>query len=63
MATIEKQYSGTVLSKGIDATGPFVTLKHVNKYGEHEIEFEVEERDLELYHVGQVSTMTCIFND
>jgi len=61
MATLEKQYTGTVMSKGLDGTGPFVKLQVVNNHGMHEMEFEVEERDLELYHVGQVATMTCNF--
>lgn len=48
-AAIIKHYTGIVLRKGIDRYGTFLVLRHVNKYGTHEMEFSVEESDLDLY--------------
>jgi hypothetical protein len=58
---MEKKYSGIVLRKGWDGEGPFVTLEVINQYGRHEMEFAVEEGDLDMYHPGQIATMTCYF--
>lgn len=60
---MEKQYTGIVTSKGVDGNGAFVNLEVINKYGRQQMEFEVEETDLEMYHAGQIATMTCIFKD
>jgi|SRR6185437_7267218 len=61
--SVEKQYTGLVLNKGTDRDGAFVTLQIINNYGKHEIGFEVEEKDLDMYHIGQVATITCYFTD
>lgn len=60
---MEKQYSGIVLNKGTDREGAFITLQIINNYGKHEVDFEVEEKDLDMYHIGQIATMTCYFKD
>lgn len=63
LPNVIKSYTGTVLRKGIDRDGAFIVLLHVNKYGTHEMEFSVQERELELYHVDQIATMTCEFQE
>lgn len=59
--TITKHYTGIVMQKGIDSGGAFIVLRHTNQYGTHDIDFSIEENELDLYHVDQVATMTCEF--
>lgn len=60
----EKQYTGTVLSKGVDAYGAFIKLRVTDRRGgKHEMGFEVEERNLDLYEVGQIASVTAIYPD
>ena len=58
-----KHYSGIVTQKGIDRDGAFIVLRHTNQYGTHDMEFSVKESALDLYHVDQIATMTCEFQD
>jgi hypothetical protein len=62
--SMEKQYTGIVLNKGVDADGAFVTLQVIDRRGgKHEMGFEVEEKDLDMYHPGQIATMTVYWQE